>query len=156
LRPADYHLDDIRKDLAAVRDDAAAGRATEPDRRAALDVALTDAFLMYGSHLLSGRVDPETLSPVWGANRRGADLAALLEDALASRKIARALQRLAPMQEGYRRLRDALTRERAIVAAGGWPTLPDGPPLKRGDHAPAVALLRQRLKLEGDLDPNEA
>ena len=153
LRPEEYHLAGIRALLAVVRTDASNGRNTDPDRLAELDLLLTDAFLLYGSHLLAGRVDPETLHPRWEANRRGADLATVLHDALDSRNVARALQRLAPTQEGYRWLREALAREQAVAESGGWPTLPDGPVLKRGDRAPAVALLRERLRLEGDLRP---
>jgi murein L,D-transpeptidase YcbB/YkuD len=44
-----------------------------------------------------------------------------------------------------------LGRERAIAANGGWPLVPDGPALKRGDRAAAVATLRERLRLESDL-----
>jgi len=152
LDPATYHIAQIRTALSGVRDDAATGRSSDPDRLAELDLLLSDAFLLYGSHLLAGRVDPETLQPQWRANPRAADLPTVLEDALASRKIARALQRLAPTQEGYRRLRDALARERAIAASGGWPTLPEAETLERGDSSSVVATLRERLRREGDLE----
>jgi len=134
LEPADYHLRAIQTSLDSVRADAAHGRSITPRGLADLDLLLSDAFLLYGSHLLGGRVDPETLHPRWDANRRAADLSTVLQDALDSRKIARALQRLVPSDEGYRRLRDALGRERAIAAQGGWPTD-----------------LRERLRREGDL-----
>ena len=152
LRPDDYHLAAIRAELDSVRADAGAAEPSDPDRLARLDLLLTDAFLLYGSHLLAGRVDLETLHPRWEANRRGADLASVLENALDSRNVARALQRLVPTQDGYRLLREALVRERAIAASGGWPSVPDGPALKRGDRTPAVATLRERLRLEGDLE----
>ena len=134
LRPEDYHLSQIQASLDSVRSDAGDGRVTDPSRLAQLDLLLSDAFLLYGSHLLGGRVDPEALHLGWEANRRGADLGTVLEEALDSRKVARALQRLVPTQEGYRRLREALGRERAIAAQGGWPSD-----------------LRERLRLEGDL-----
>src|SRR5207253_7196980 len=92
LDPETYHIEQIRKALVGVRGDAATGRSTDPDRLADLDLLLSDAFLLYGSHLLAGRVDPETLQPQWRANPRAADLPTVLEDALASRKIARALR----------------------------------------------------------------
>jgi murein L,D-transpeptidase YcbB/YkuD len=38
-----------------------------------------------------------------------------------------------------------------IVARGGWQPIPDGPALEVGSSGPAVALLRQRLLLSGDL-----
>ncbi|NBJ10854.1 L,D-transpeptidase family protein [Microvirga arsenatis] len=47
-------------------------------------------------------------------------------------------------------MRAAWTYKR-IAEAGGWPTLPPGTVLKAGDKSPLVAVLRQRLALEGDL-----
>lgn len=155
LSPEDYHVNEIGSLLAYVRLTTSSGRAPAPARLADLDLLLTDAFLLYGSHLLGGRVDPESLHPLWEASPRGADLATLLEAALDSRKIARALQRLAPTHEGYRRLRDALARERAYAKSGAWPVLPRGPALKRGDSSAAVALLRERLHAEGDLEKKD-
>ena len=151
LNPDDYHVDEIGALLAYVRMTTANGQTPEPARLADLDLLLTDAFLLYGSHLLGGRVDPESLHPLWEASPRGADLPMVLEDALQSRKIARALQRLAPIHEGYQRLREALARERTYAEQGAWPVLPKGPALKRGDRGPNVALLRERLSAEGDL-----
>ena len=141
LTPSEYHLARIQGLLDSVRADAAAGVAGAPQRVARLDLLLTDAFLLYGSHLLSGRVDPETLHPRWEANRRGADLAMVLQDALGSRNVARALQRLAPSQDGYRSLRDALVRMRAIAEQGGWPQLAAGA---------APEQIAERLRIEGD------
>jgi len=142
LNPADYHIAEIGTLLTYVRLAAASGRTPEVERLADLDLLLTDAFLLYGAHLLGGRVDPESLHPLWEASPRGADLSTLLESALDSRKIARTLQRLAPTHEGYRRLREALARERAFAETGAWPVLP---------KTPNVALLRERLSAEGDL-----
>jgi L,D-transpeptidase YcbB len=141
LEPGDYHLGPIRASLDSIRAAAANGRAIPAARLADLDLLLSDGFLLYASHLLGGRVDPETLHPRWDANRRAADLSTVLQEALDSRKIARALQRLAPTDDGYRRLREALVRERAIAAQGGgaWPTD-----------------LRERLRLEGDLESGDS
>jgi len=47
-------------------------------------------------------------------------------------------------------MRAAWTYKR-IAEAGGWPTLPPGTVLKAGDKNPLVAVLRQRLAIEGDL-----
>ena len=143
LNPEDYHVTEIGTLLTYVRLAAASGRTAEVERLADLELLLTDAFLLYGSHLLGGRVDPESLHPQWEASPRGADLGTLLDDALESRKIARALQRLAPTHEGYQRLREALARARAFAESGAWPVLP---------KEPSVALLRERLNAEGDLD----
>jgi len=151
LRPKDYHLAAIENLLEGVRADVRSGGVIIPDRCAELDLLITDAFLAYGSHLLAGRVNPETLSPEWVANRRSADFATLLETALTSRDVTGTLARLAPPQPGFRRLREALVYHREVALRGGWPTIPDGVTLKRGDHAPPVAALRERLSLGGDL-----
>ena len=152
LRSEDYHLAAIETLLAAVRADLRTDAVIVPDRWAELDLLLTDAFLVYGSHLLAGRVNPETLEPEWMANRRGADFAAVLDAALLSGDVAGALATLAPSQRGFRQLREALVYHRAVVARGGWPAIPPGPVLKRGEHGPAVATLRTRLRLGGDLE----
>jgi len=152
LRAEDYHLAGIEAVLAAVRtDDARSRPALAPDRWAELDLLLTDAFLVYGAHLQAGRVNPETLTPEWVSNRRTADIAAVLESALASGNLAGWLESLVPSQDGYRRLRDALARYRVVATGGGWPTIPDAATLQRGDSGNAVAGLRERLRLEDDL-----
>ncbi|HEY3221606.1 MAG TPA: L,D-transpeptidase family protein [Gemmatimonadales bacterium] len=153
LRSEDYHLAGIEAVLAAVRADAKRGPALAPppDRWAELDLLLTDAFLVYGAHLLAGRVNPETLRPEWVSNRRTADIAVVLEAALASGNIAGALEALDPPEVGYRRLREALARYRAVAATGGWSAIPDGSTLRAGDRGAAVTALRERLRLEDGL-----
>lgn len=60
---------------------------------------------------------------------------------------------LLPPQPGYTRLRQALARYRDLAANGGWPSVPDGPKLQKGDRSERVPALRQRLIAAGDLDP---
>jgi len=151
LRSEDYHLAGIEAVLAAVRADAKRGPALAPDRWAELDLLLTDAFLVYGAHLLAGRVNPETLRPEWVSNRRTADIAVVLEAALASGNIAGTLASLDPPEVGYRRVREALARYREVAATGGWPVIPDGSTLRLGERTSVVAALRDRLRLEDDL-----
>jgi murein L,D-transpeptidase YcbB/YkuD len=151
LKSEDYHLASIKAVLASVRADDKRGPALAPDRWAELDLLLTDAFLVYGAHLLGGRVNPETLSPEWVSNRRTADIAAVLEAALTLEDIPGALEKLVPPQYGYRRLREALARDRELAAAGGWPVIPDGSALHLGDRGGPVVALRARLRFEDDL-----
>ena len=155
LRSEDYHLAGIETVLAAARTDAKRGPALVPDRWAELDLLLTDAFLVYGAHLLAGRVNPETLRPEWVSNRRTADIAVVLEAALASGNIAGTLASLDPPEVGFRRLREALAHYREVSATGGWPVIPDGSTLRLGERSGSVAALRERLRLEDDLGPVE-
>jgi len=116
-----------------------------------LDLLLTDAFLLYGAHLLAGRVNPVTMDPEWHANRREADMAGILETAVRSDRIAEALTGLCPKNSGYERLRRALRRYRDIASHGGWPETPAGPKMALEDRSERVATLRKRLQAEGDL-----
>lgn len=150
LLSGDYHLAGIEAVLAAARADASGGTALAPDRWAELDLLLTDAFLVYGAHLLAGRVNPETLRPEWQANPRSADIAAALEGALTRGDIAGTFETLVPRQRGYHRLREGLARYRGMAARGGWPRIPDGTTLQQGDRGRSVAELRERLRFAGD------
>ncbi|WP_333795426.1 L,D-transpeptidase family protein [Hyphomicrobium sp.] len=51
------------------------------------------------------------------------------------------------------RLSRAIDRYRDIVAAGGWPTLPDRITLRLGDSGTHIATLRRRLEINGDVRP---
>jgi murein L,D-transpeptidase YcbB/YkuD len=50
-------------------------------------------------------------------------------------------------------LQQAIQRYQQIVAAGGWPPIPDRVTLRQGDTSAEIAAIRQRLVLEGDLPP---
>jgi L,D-transpeptidase YcbB len=152
LEPTHYHLVRIRDIYADVRRAYITGDRLEPARLVDLDLLLTDAFLIYGSHLANGRVDPTTIHPEWTARRRSVDLVAELDMALATGEVGTVLQALLPVHPGYARLRSALADYRRIAGQGGWPELP-GRTLTPGMRDPAVTLLRQRLRMTGDLGP---
>jgi murein L,D-transpeptidase YcbB/YkuD len=48
----------------------------------------------------------------------------------------------------------AVGRYASIVARGGWPAVPSGKSLRLGNRHPYVPILRRRLAISGDLDPN--
>lgn len=151
LRPGDYHLSRIEATLREVRQNREERRPLNPGSLVDLDLLLTDAFLIYGSHLLAGRINPETIDPEWHANRREADLALALQSALESDRIEEGLKRFLPPQGGYARLRQALARYREISAKGGWPVVAPGPKIAKGDRSDRVEALRARLVATGDL-----
>jgi murein L,D-transpeptidase YcbB/YkuD len=145
LRPADYHIDRIEALLEQVRE--AAVKEVEPASGLLvdLDLLLTDAFMIYGSHLLAGRVNPETIDPEWVANRRNVDMVLVLGRALDSGKIEEELNQLLPPQPGYLRLKTALAAYRRIQEEGGWSSIPEGHKLQMADRDPRVRALRARL-----------
>lgn len=151
LRPGDYHLEKIEAILSELHQTPKLWEQPHPRQLVDLDLLLTDAFLIYGSHLLAGRINPEQIDPQWFANRREADLAQLLEDALSSNQIEEALAALLPAYAGYTRLWDTLAIYRKFAETGGWPTVPSGSKLRQGDRSERIPLLRQRLAAEGFL-----
>ncbi len=154
LRADDYHLDKIVAIAENVRLDKAKGNAPNIGRLIDLDLLATDAFLIYSSHLLAGRVNPETIDPEWIANRREADLASVLQTALDTKQIKASLKQLLPPQSGYARLRQALSQYQSLEENGGWTAVPHGPKMQKGDIGERIELLRARLFITGDLDDN--
>jgi murein L,D-transpeptidase YcbB/YkuD len=155
LKPDVYHLGTIEALLVAAEEARATGRRAEPGILSDLDLLLTDAFLIYGSHLLSGRVDPETIHTRWLLKSREADLAGILQTALEKKEVRRALEGLLPVYPAYASLREALREYRTIAEGDGWPPVPAGPTLHADEWDPRVAALRARLIASGDLGTNE-
>lgn len=129
LDPADYTLPQIRASAGVER-----------------DIFATDVFLTYATHLMRGRVDPESLDRAWCIEPRHIDLAAVLASALTDGTVAETLARLAPRHEAYQRLRAALQVYRAM---SDWAPIAAGPSLKRGRHGERVAQLRTRFGMSG-------
>ena len=50
--------------------------------------------------------------------------------------------------------RDAIERYRQIVSMGGWPKVPGSRSIRPGDYDDRVPVLRQRLRLSGDMAPS--
>lgn len=149
LRPADYHLmaiDSLQQRLQARSDTG----PVEPARLIDLELLCTDAFLLYGSHLLTGRVSPTTTTPSWTLKGRQANLVQHLERALTSPSLRPALALLRPSHSGYVALRKALAQYRDFAREGEWPSVLDGLKLEEGVSDPRVSRLRQRLQRTGD------
>ncbi len=147
LEPVDYHLAVLERSVR----DTPLGAA--PRDVADRDLILTDALARLAHHLRYGKVDPFALDPHWNFHPSteegepvGELLAALAADSLLDH-FARELARGEP----YHLLVDALARYRAIVADGGWPSVPAGPTLRPGDRDPRVAAIRARLAAEWTL-----
>lgn len=61
---------------------------------------------------------------------------------------------LTPHGVSYSKLRKALAVYRSIAEKGGWPELPQGPLLSKGKIDDRVIVLRKRLLISGDLEPD--
>jgi L,D-transpeptidase YcbB len=149
LQPRDYHF----KALNRLFENHLKRGKTTPGVLAHLDLLLTDAFLMYATHMMRGRVNPETVHREWvlSPNKRDRDVGGILETFLASNDPMSLLTSLAPPHEGYHLLRKAFKRYKGFNEKGGWDAIPSGKTLKKGDRGSRVDLLRTRLQITGDL-----
>jgi len=156
LKAANYHsarIEELAADIDLLRKrraDLTAGLGTD------LEMLLTDAFLLYGSNLLSGLVNPETIKAEWFIKSREMDLPALLQQALDSHAIADSLQKLPPQHDAYTNLRGALAKYRNLAYKGPWPQVPSGETIIPGAQDPRVTALRKRLQASGDMPEQDA
>ncbi|MEC7816070.1 MAG: L,D-transpeptidase family protein [Pseudomonadota bacterium] len=144
LNPADYHLEELRA-LALREPDNDTG-----DLQIDLDLVLSDAFLILGSHLLEGKVNPTTIHAEWTANRQQLEMHTVLAEALAGGDVYQAIQALKPTAPAYRKLVTA-RRHLARLLGSPWPAIESGPALKPGTSDARVPALRERLIQLGDL-----
>jgi len=156
LRGADYHLDSIKSLLGELRMPQAGQKRPGPSILADLDLLLTDAFLIYTSHLLNGRVDPVTIRAEWYVKSQKADLVALLKTALDSNDVKKALENATSNHEGYARLRRVLAHYRGIAERGGWGKLVGKQKMVKRDSGERILALRNRLIHSGDFGSKES
>lgn len=152
LHPSDYHLGCIESLLGELSNDEFWGMQTDTKGLVDLDIILSDAFLMYGSHLLTGRTNLSTVDLELSGRHEKQDLVAVLEKALASNQIDVELARLRPPHQEYAGLCRALAQYQKIAVEGGWPSVLAGPTLRKGERADRVVAIRRRLARTGDLD----
>lgn len=143
LDPGDYHVDLLRAHRER--------RVREPlaQTDTSLEILATDALARYAFHLRFGKVNPEAIDPTWNFSRtlEGVDAVNAVQALIDADDLNAALRALAPREERYAALMDALADYRALAAAGGWPQVPAGETLRAGMRSPRVAALRERLRI---------
>lgn len=140
LRPADYNQAEI---AALVRE------RPSPLVSARLDLLRTDAMIRIGHDLRYGRAISARAAAANGLGKDPGLGSMALRRMILSGHLARDVDALRPHHFVYRGLVGALAQLRRIERAGGWSTVPGGPPLRRDSTDARVALLRRRLVAEG-------
>jgi murein L,D-transpeptidase YcbB/YkuD len=148
LRPADYHLAELRRTLERLRPSLNKQR---PEAFAVLDLELTRRFLDFGADLLAGRLDPKAVASEWYIRERRSIIDGTLRGAVQVQEFQGMVAPLRPHQPEYAELVKALAGYREILRQGGWPEVPGRSRLRRGDRGARVAVLRRRLRITGDL-----
>lgn len=148
LDPQDYHLQTISERVQLLRE-----KRRGPDLELCTDLEMlcTDAFLLLGSHFLSGKVDPITIDSQWLANRRGADMSVILESAVAKSDVSEVLYALLPKMHEYQWLKQNLRVYRQIQQHGGWAEVRPEDAFKLNQQDDRIVTIRERLAVQDDL-----
>jgi murein L,D-transpeptidase YcbB/YkuD len=127
--------------------------STDPYVRAELDLLLSEAVMHYGVHVRTGARRPRITIPEVVPAVIDPDPVRIALDAAATPAdgMAAYMETLPPQTASYRAMRELLARYRALAAGGGWPMVPEGPKLTAGVSDPSVRVLRERLRVTGDL-----
>jgi murein L,D-transpeptidase YcbB/YkuD len=144
LRLKEYPLSLVRKSLVRL-----AAKRSDTERLAEADIALTAAYVALGTDLLTGQIDPHTVTTRWHIEAPAPNVAAVLIDALEAPTFDGTLNRLRPQGTGYDMLRHSLARYRSL-AERSWPGFPlPGPTTLHPNDTTdltRIAPLRARLR----------
>jgi len=115
------------------------------------DLMLTIMYTALGEDYLTGQVNPTTVGQSWHIDPQDEEVDSALTRSIRDKNLANAIGRMRPTEYDYEMLRRKLGDLRQIVAHGGWPQVPAGKALKRGEaDSPArIQALRTRLSSEG-------
>ena len=123
--------------------------AVSPKVQAETDLLLTDGLLRYASAMRGQRVDPEDIEDDWFLELPQFNPVLFLKDHV--NDLPSALQTLSAPYMGYQLLKTKLAELRSVAAAGDWPKVTAGPPLKPDADDPRIAEVRLRLLASGEL-----
>ena len=143
LDPSDYSTVPLKQRLEKTKNVPV--DETSPRALAEFDLLCSIAALHYMSDVHDGRISPRALDAVWVGQPHKNDMDARLAEALDRHRLQKTLEELPPQRDEYVRLKEARSRYAELAQVGGWPSIPPGPPLKKGDKGVRVRNLRERL-----------
>lgn len=148
LNPKDYHLEKITKLI-----EKSSYKKLSNNDLVDLDFLMTDALILYASHLISGKVEQSKLRSKWDVelNQRPKNIDSLLTVTLHNKKVKDALENVKPQHYFYKLLKFNLKKYRALEKSGGWPKVTEGETLKIGMLDKRILEVRKYLLVTGDL-----
>lgn len=153
LSPDYYHHQSINKLIREIADALRNDKNTSPGNLVDLDLLLSDAFLLMGCHYSAGCVNPVTIEMKWFAQPGELDISSIFENAVRKNTVTESLANLLPSQDMYGKLKKNLMVYRKLAAQGGWPEMPEGTLLGKGDKDERIVKLKKRLIVSGYLPP---
>lgn len=140
LNPEDYQLSLIK----LLRE------SNLKEARIQLDIVLTDAFLLYTSHLFSGKTDPLTINAKWYITGSGKDIVKYIFD-VKKRGVLSVISEIEPSSSNYTGLKRRLKMYRLIKSRGiDWLKIYNGKIIKPGETDHRIIEVRKQLTRLGD------
>ena len=148
LDPKDYHLEQIKKYMEKSKNSK-----LSQGEKADMDLLMTDALILYASHLLEGKLEQSELRKKWDVERNQgpSNPDSLLTATLHNRNVKGILEDFKPNNYMYKLLKFHLKKLRDEAENGGWPEVSEGETLKPGDSDERIIAIRQFLMAVGDL-----
>jgi L,D-transpeptidase YcbB len=151
LKPSDYHLKAMERLLGMFGQGQFPSNDGPAKLWADVDLILTDALLLLGSHLSAGRINPEDIHADWLIGPRSFDMLPTVNTAATKSQICDALDQLRPKHMGYVNLKSALHNMRQLASQGGWPQLKEAQPtIKPAESDEGILTVRRLLSITGD------
>ena len=130
--------------------DAAFVTALDPVAALNQEIALSRILVALAKDVTVGRVDPSSVGDDVKFEQRSFDQWALLQQAVANQSFNLLWDQLAPQHEHYKKLKQVLSKLKAIQANGGFAPIGSSPTtLKLGSVSSKIVELKQRAKLMG-------
>jgi L,D-transpeptidase YcbB len=154
VRVDSYPVGDLAKAVTALRS------TTSPtaEQLADADVLMTSTFAALGEDMLTGQINPRSMSQSWFISTREEGIDSALARTLHESPVDQSIRLIRPQDPAYDSLRVELMKYRELAAKGDWPTVPKGPALKPGqtDSRARLTALIGRLRAEGYLPEDYA
>lgn len=150
LNASDYHADALKSLNLLIK------TTDHPSPRLLADyeILATDALFLLANARMYGKVEVQALLAGGSLEQEALveEMGEGLFNALAGGRLLERIRQLDPPAYFYQRYQQALAQYREIAANGGWPPIPAGRVLRRGDTGRGIVELRRRLQLSGDFD----
>ena len=143
LQPADYHLHLIEGYIGKI---LFFYEPMDTKDMVKMDILLTDSFLLLGSNLYYGKVDPDKEGASWKMQRKDRELRLdlILEEALSENNVSRELNMLAPRYGAYWRMKEELAFYLSLNEQL-WPAILSDIAIKPGESNKLLPKIRERL-----------
>jgi murein L,D-transpeptidase YcbB/YkuD len=148
MRLDDYPIGALADAIGALKQT----KTPTADQLATADVILTASYTSIGEDLLTGQIDPRTVSQAWHVDPEEENVDSALVRNLRYEQLDKALATMRPVDDDYQGLSKQLQVYRALVAKGGWQPVPTTTKNVKPGASVNPALLsavRNRLAAEG-------